>query len=313
MRIISSINTEIVSNIFFVKGLPRVNSFKSLEVGFTNEVYEVNNKYVLKICGDKSGEVRFRREAKLYNYFKGILPVPNLISFDNSKALLQKSFMIYHKIEGKNLYNVWHTYSDQQKKNLINQLCDFLRKINSAPLSDLPKDIGLNGSKNWKDVVIGKIDKHLETLAKMGTLNKSEKLSIKDFVTKNSSCLEDQKLALVYWDAHFDNILVDQDKIIGLLDLEATEIASIDHALDVAKRMVDYPKKYMSEYAEQFAKREDYAHLLDWYREFYPELFQFKKLNLRLDIYAIEHDLMTLTGWPEVKSLQKSIINIVNK
>ena len=51
--------------------------------------------------------------------------------------------------------------------------------------------------------------------------------------------------------------------IVGILDFERTEVSSIDFILDIIKRIVEYPKKYMSEKFEKFAKKEDYAHLLD--------------------------------------------------
>ncbi|MEI8252594.1 MAG: hypothetical protein WCG25_02370 [bacterium] len=54
----------------------------------------------------------------------------------------------------------------------------------------------------------------------------------------------------------------------------------------------------MSEEFEKFAKQEDYIHLLDWFLEFYPELFEFKNLDKRLDLYFVEYDLHTLLKRP---------------
>lgn len=313
VRIILFMNKEIANNIFSKNELPDVHSIRKLEVGFTNEVYEINDRYILKVCGKKGGEENFNREATLYEYFSGNLPVPELINFDDSKKLHHKSFMICYKITGENLYNVWHTYTNTQRRDVVKQLCGLLKIINETSLAELPAGNGLGKVESWKYEIVSLTDKHLKTLAKMKALNTQEVSLIESFVQKNSYCLEEQKLALVYWDAHFDNILVADGQIVGLLDLEATEIASIDHALDVVKRMVEHPKKYMSEYAKQFARDEDYGHLLVWYEEFYPELFQFKNLDLRLDFYTIEHDLWTLTGWSEVKSLKDIVLDIVNK
>jgi hypothetical protein len=89
-------------------------------------------------------------------------------------------------------------------------------------------------------------------------------------------------------------------------------LASIDFVLDVVKRMVDYPKKYASARNEKFAIKKDYKELMKWYKEFYPELFEFKNLDLRLNLYSIEHDLDTLIGWPKAEKLKEIILNIVN-
>ena len=69
----------------------------------------------------------------------------------------------------------------------------------------------------------------------------------------------------------------------------------------------------MSLHAEQFANDEDYAKLLDWYKEFYPELFRFNDLNRRLDLYALAHDLKDLEGWPDVQQLKENIRTIAHK
>ncbi len=75
--------------------------------------------------------------------------------------------------------------------------------------------------------------------------------------------------------------------------------------------MMDYPKKYMSEKFEKFGKKKDYKHLMSWFEEFYPELFKFKDLDKRLDIYAIEHDLDTLIWYPRVRQVKKMIAKTV--
>ena len=71
--------------------------------------------------------------------------------------------------------------------------------------------------------------------------------------------------------------------------------------------MMKFPKKYMSEAFEQYAKKEDYEHLLLWFKKFYPELFKFKNLEKRFAIYALENDLRILLDWPNSDEL-KSII-----
>ena len=134
---------------------------------------------------------------------------------------------------------------------------------------------------------------------------------IQKFVDENKYVLDEGKVSLVYWDAHFDNILVKDNKIVGILDFERTELASIDFVLDILKRMMDNPKKYMSEESEKFAKKEDYENLLDWFREFYPELFDFKELEKRLDLYDLECNMKLLLSFPEENELLKQISTTV--
>ena len=68
----------------------------------------------------------------------------------------------------------------------------------------------------------------------------------------------------------------------------------------------------MAEDSEKFAKKKDYSQLLVWFREFYPELFEFKNLDKRLDLYALEYHLATLLDWPDSKEVKQMIAKIIN-
>jgi hypothetical protein len=96
---------------------------------------------------------------------------------------------------------------------------------------------------------------------------------------------------LTYYDPHFDNFIVKNKKIVAMLDFERTDVFSIDYVLDLVHRMVTEPKKYASESAESLIKPEDYANLMELYKEYYPELFIFKKMDTRIALYAITSDL----------------------
>jgi aminoglycoside phosphotransferase (APT) family kinase protein len=214
-------------------------------------------------------------------------------------------------IAGENLYNVWHTYSEDTRKHIVKQLCDMLRLISSVDVAELAEY--LEPVASWKAIVLKRIEKYTAICSKAGTLTTSQVQKIKQFCSKYSDCLDEQRIALVYRDAHFDNILVKDSVIVGLLDFERTELASIDFMLDIVKRMVEFPKKYMSEYAEQFAKDEDYAQLLDWYKEYYYELFDLEQLDRRLDLYSLAHDLEDLENWPSVQTLKDNIDKVLSE
>lgn len=308
----SQITETQLKKIFAQHGLEEPQKLEKVAVGFTNKVFSVDDKYILKVCADVSNEQNFRIEAVLYGFFKGKLPVPELVIYDDSKEAIPSHYMVYKKITGDNLYNVWHTLSVEERRKVTKQLCSLLKIINQTPVSDLPDGAILKPLPSWRDHIIGEIDKSLRVVSEAGTLSTEEVASIKAYVQAHQDALNEADVALVYWDAHFDNVLVRGDEIVGLLDFERTELASTDFALDIVKRMVEQPKKYMSEYAEQFAKDEDYKDLLSWYKEFYPELFSSSDMDTRLNLYAIAHNLKDLEGWPDVAELKDGILEIVS-
>lgn len=302
---------KIVEKIFESHGLGKVKSVANIEIGFTNKVYLVNDAYILKVCEDESNEQKFESEVFFYNFFKDKIPVPEISVFDKSKSIYGKFFMIYSKIEGDNLYAKWHLLNNEQRKIIIKQLCDILKVINKSPYDEFLQKFDVNFSDSWHDKILNQIQNSLKKIEEKKLLSPEFIEVIKKFVDDNHNILKEQKLALVYWDAHFDNILVQDTKIVGILDFERTEVSSMDFVLDIVKRMVEYPKKYMSEKFEKFAKKEDYAHLLDWFQEFYPQLFDFENLDKRLDLYAVEHDLDTLIWYPNSVEVKQMIAKTV--
>lgn len=305
-------NKRAIEKIFRINNLGNINSLEKVEVGFTNKVYIINNNIIIKICEDESNQKNFEAEVFLYKLFQDQIPVPKIILFDKSKKVYKKFFMIYPKIEGENLYTQWHLLTNKQRKKIIKQLCGILKIINKTPPVEFVKKFNGKNPISWHDKVINNIQNSLKKVAKNKLLPPELIKIIKKFINENHLVLNEQNLALVYWDAHFDNILVQGTKIVGILDFERTDVSSIDFGLDIIKRMVEYPKKYMSEKFEKFAKKEDYALLLEWFREFYPELFQFKDLEKRLALYALEHDLDTLIWYPNSSQVKQMIAKTVN-
>lgn len=303
---------KIVEKIFKEHNLGTVHSIANIDIGFTNKVYRVNENFILKACEDESNEKKFEIEVFLYNYFKDNIPVPRISVFDKSKRIYDKFFMIYPMIEGDNLYSKWHLLNNDQRKSIIKQLCDILKVINTSPHDKFLQKFDVNFSDNWHDKVLKQIQNSLKQIERKKLLSPEFIQVIKKFVNDNHQVLKEQKMALVYWDAHFDNILVEDTTIVGILDFERTEVSSIDFVLDIIKRMTEYPKKYMSAQYEKFAKIEDYAHLIDWFQEFYPELFNFKHLDKRLDLYALAHDLDTLIWYPDSEEVKQMIARTVN-
>ncbi|PID51885.1 MAG: hypothetical protein CR972_04800 [Candidatus Moraniibacteriota bacterium] len=307
----SGMSKQIIQKIFTGNNLGEVKSVEKMTVGFTNTVYSINNTFILKVCENEANEKNFAKEAFFYNFFKNIIPVPQVITYDDTKTLYNKNFIIYYKIIGDNLYTKWHVMTNAERKNVINQLCNILQKINDADYREYAKNFHVSHTINWKNVILSKIKKSLQELKTKNILTKDVIVEIQKFVQENAISLDEQKIAFVYWDAHFDNILVKNNNIVGILDFERTELASIDFGLDIFKRMMEQPQKYMSEECEKFAKKEDYTHLLEWIEEFYPKMFAFKNLKQRLDLYSIEHDLHKLTQWPNAIELKQQLAKTI--
>jgi aminoglycoside phosphotransferase (APT) family kinase protein len=231
---------SVIQKIFLQYKLGRINLVEKIAIGFTNQVYSIDNAYILKICQDEENETHFEKEVFLYDFFQGTLPIPKVIVFDNSKQLLDKHFMIYRKIRGNNLYSKWHLMTDSERREIVKQLCEILRKINEADPSLFLAHYKLDPQINWKDTISKKIKNSIKKIEEKNILSSDFANHIEIFVNQHKEVLNGQKMALVYWDAHFDNILISDSTVVGVLDFERTELSSIDFVLYQLKVRNEY-------------------------------------------------------------------------
>ena len=76
---------KIIQKIFTENNFKKIKSIKEIKIGFTNKVYSIDNKFILKICEDKNNEENFKKEIFFYNFFKNKIPIPQIIFYDTSK------------------------------------------------------------------------------------------------------------------------------------------------------------------------------------------------------------------------------------
>lgn len=303
---------EVVDKIFNHHKLGAISNIRKLDVGFCNDVYSIDEKYILKVNKPTEDEVNLEKEAFFCDLFKNRLPAAEVLVFDNSKKILNNFFIIYHQIPGDNLYNKWHLFDNEQRHDIIKQICVFLKEINNTPAGSYIKRFNVNTNISWEDYIYTKINGWLEKFEKNKVLSDGVINGVRIFCKENRGVLSETKMALTYFDAHFDNFIVKDDKIVGMLDFERTDWLSIDYVLDLVDRMVKEPKKYASEEAENYVRDEDYKDLLVMYKECYPELFGFKDFDKRLVIYNVEHYLSDIFYFPKIKSLREGLDKCLN-
>lgn len=265
-----------IKKLFAEAGIANVDSIEKIEVGFANDVYCVDGEYILKVSQEKQYNAAIELDIHYCRLFEGHFSAPKVLY---SGELDGKACFIYKKIKGDNLYDVWHLCTEKQRKSYIKQICGILRSINGFTCDDL--------GDSWQRFVHARAMEGIELAREKGVLDEKLVDNLKSYFESNKGVLEVEKMVLLDWDLHFDNFLVADGQIVGRLDFERIETASLDYQMVLVKRMVRNPKKYASEHAEQFVEVGDYAKLMDWYQEFYPEMFDFPEIEKRLNLYAV--------------------------
>ena len=102
---------------------------KKINVGFTNTLYSVNDSFIIKICTDLNNEPKFNKEIEFYNANKGNDLIPKLYYTNTDKTDIPYYYEILEKINGVSLYDVWHTFSEEQREDVIKQLCEAMKQF----------------------------------------------------------------------------------------------------------------------------------------------------------------------------------------
>lgn len=289
-----------------------VQTIKKLDVGFSNDIYSIDDNFIFKVSRSAEDDKPLEIEAYLCNMFKDKIPAPSIIASDTLEKNFGRAYIIYKKIPGSNLYTKWHLFDLEQKRKIVQQICQELRVINGLPYDDFAKMFNIETKISWKDKIYSNINRYLSQITDRNQLSTDIHNRLQLYLEANKNILNEQTIALTYYDPHFDNVLVRDSTVVGILDFERTDILSIDYVLELVRRMVRYPKKYVSPQSEKYIVAEDYKYLLDWYKEFYPELFAFTDLDKRLDIYSIEHILDDLAKFPGDQKLIEELEQYLN-
>ena len=290
------INTIIKKNSQLFGDNPQI---KKINVGFTNTIIVVNDLYIIKICTNENNENNFKKEINFYKENIGNNLFPKLYVFDVNKKDVPYCYEIIEKIDGVSLYNVWHTLSDDERENIIKQLCEAMKTIHSNKSKEQNFD--------WNNYLQNQFTKLYSKAKTLNVFTEQEQKLIEYAFSKFSKYLKKEELVLVHNDLHFDNIFYKDGKI-KIIDFERSMYAPKDFELDILYRMIRKPWKFASEETEQYTNSSDYNNIKLYIEKYYPELVNVEFLSQRLAIYDMIYYLRQLINYPNLKELKNDVI-----
>ena len=270
-----------------------------INVGFTNTIYNVNDKFIIKICSDIKNEPKFQNEIDFYNANKDNDLIPKLYYFDNTKSDVPYYYEILEKIEGITLYNVWHNFNETQREDIIKQLCEAMKKMHS----------NVGKYYDWIEYNKEKFNNLYDEAKKEQLFNEDEIKTLNKVYSLFDKYLVSNEVVLVHNDIHFDNIFINNGKI-KIIDFERSMYAPKDYDLHILYYMIRQPWKHASEDCEKFTKVEDYANIMKYIEMYYPEIIHTPNLYKRLAIYDVIYELSHFIQFPKYREeLREAIFN----
>ena len=269
-----------------------------INIGFTNTLYRVNDSYIVKVCTDLSNEEKFKREIDFYKSNKTNTLIPKLYYSDTTKEDVPYFYEILEKVNGVSLYNVWHTYSEKQREDIIRQLCGAMKQMHDN-----------KGDKyNWSEYMKKKFNPLYEKSKELKIFTDDEQKLLEQAYYDFDKYLESDEFVLVHNDLHFDNIFVDNGKI-KIIDFERSMYAPRDFELDIFYRMIRMPWKFASEETEEYTDVSQYSNIMSYVNKYYPEIVNTPNLYERLGIYDIVYFLAQLVRHHELEELKNDVLS----
>jgi len=249
---------------------------------------------VLRLRPVEKDGAAFRKEAALFARLRGRVPVPEILALEESGELLPAAFMVCRWVPGETLARAWLTAGPRQRSWLLGQLAEMLRGLHEVPFpacGDLPGG-ELRPAESWGSYLDARLRRRLGIVralpgAPLGLLDAVER-----FHRSAGAALAAGAARLVHRDLHFGNILVEGDRITGLLDFEAAVAAPPDYELDQLARFLRWPGMFLTEMPAIEAAM--FRGVWSGLRALYPELFHVTQLGTRLAVYALEYELGSL-------------------
>lgn len=280
------------------KGLLGENVYvEKINVGFTNTIYTVNDSYIIKICTNTDNEENFKNEIRFYQENSTNQFIPKLYYASTSKEIIPYFYEIIEKISGVSLYNVWHTLTEEEREEIIKQLCTIIKDFHKT------KGPKINWLKKFQDEFTSLYQK----ATKLKLFSIEEQVLLEKAFNKFEKYLESSEFVFIHNDLHFDNIFYHDGKI-KIIDFERAMFAPIDFELGILYRMIKKPWKFASEETEKYTNSSDYTNIKLYLEKYYPKILNIKYLDERLAIYDLVYNLEHFIVWTDEEKLKKDIL-----
>ena len=275
---------------------------EKINVGFTNTIYNIDDFFIVKICTNSNNENAFQKEIEFYKTNKINNLIPKMYYSSTDKKDIPYFYEIIEKIDGVSLYNVWHTFNEEQREEIIKQLCIAMKCIHS----------NTGKSYDWTKIIKNQFLSLYEKAKQFNIFSAEEQRLLDYTYTKFGNYLKSNDFVLIHNDLHFDNIFFYDGKI-KLIDFERSMYAPRDFELDILYRMIRKPWKFASEETEPYTNLSDYSKIMSYIEKYYSELVNIPNLYKRLAIYDIVYFLEHLIQHPDIEELKNDVLFATKK
>ncbi len=257
----------------------------------------------------KSPEIREKVKEIIYNR-KGcyifnkenppIIPVGNLIYFDESKEIIPYIFSVNEFIPGISLLDLYNQYNNESfnfsKSKFVNLFFDIgellgkLHQISFDSFDEQIHNLGKKSKTNWNELFNSKLNLELSKLKKF-TNNTADKID--HYFKENNSLIEEEcEPVLIHNDYQWSNLIVEDSsneiKLKGVIDFDnwgigvrAQDFVRIQMEILNKININDVNTKFYEGYRKYFSIKNDFLKKIEIYSLF--KIIQNLNMKLQFD------------------------------
>ena len=272
----------------------RIESFHPLKGGQVNQVFLVNNAYIIRIGTGEAAFERLRQETSLLQSLEGRICVPKVYAFGQYG---ENSYQIQGFVRGEKLHWVWKELTPEQKDQIIADLSSGLKLLHQRTSTGYGRVGGKKIYPNW----MGYCDDYLEsTLDELRAYQVKLDPAVVELILerfeRDKEWLREGTACLIHRDLWLGNILVEGGRITAILDFEFSMYAPVDYELLLVEEFCLYPNDFAEDGKEVFSAA-DFSEYLGLLKKHYPGMFAFQNLRKRLDLYHLIYALSSYLEW----------------
>lgn len=270
-------------------------AIRPLSGGQVNQVFLVDDAYVVRLGSRSDAFQRLKRETDLLRSLSGKVPVPQVYAFGQRQ---ERVYQIQQVLPGRKLYSVWMELSPLEQENLVAELAGHLKTLHRPVYPYFGStDPDAPACTSWLDYLSHKLQRTLDEIKDLNLRMMPGFLELaSNYFDENKPALQAGVPTLVHSDLSMMNILVDHGSISALLDFEYALHAPADYELWVMEAFCLYPTDYTDADQQVFCSA-DFASFLPLLRKHYPALFEIPSLRVRLNLYHLVATLSSYLAW----------------
>lgn len=278
----------------------KITSIKQITSGYSRMIYQVNDKYILKIVTNPIKDNSTIKEVEFLLNNNTLEFIPKVIFSDFTEKSFPYVYYLERKINGESLLLKWPLLKESEKQQILVQLLEKLDKIHSL-------DYNSHFDDNCLDLLLKEYDNYLNKIIYSNILNKEKIHYLYELKNIIPNLLEGAKTGLIHGDLHFNNILVNDDNKISIIDFEKIKRSFIERELDPINRMSRNPNSFNTN-SKIILTAYDFRNIMNFIKNNF-EVINGAKFDDRLLLFDCLNSLMWLEKYPKYELYNDILFN----